>query len=67
MPTKSASAKKTTAKKGTKKAAAKVTADPCTQKCVQNYLVCLRRGGNSAINKARCLGQLIECLNDCLS
>ena len=61
MPTKrSPATKKTSAKKGARKAATKQI-DPCTRACVEAFLTCLRRGGN----KSRCQIKLIECLNNC--
>jgi hypothetical protein len=54
--------KKKAAKKAPKKPAAPTTVlDPCTRNCLARYQACLRQGGS----KIRCIGRLIQCLDDC--
>lgn len=60
MPTKRTSARKTVTKKG-KISTAKRPLPTCEDICIAKYRACLRQGGNHA----KCLGQLIQCLNDC--
>jgi len=56
------SAKKKTGKKTGKRTAAAIKVPSCAQKCINAYVVCLRRGGL----RAKCFKELIACLDDCL-